>query len=393
MNVVHLISTLSARDGGPPIACLGLADAAARRGHDVVILTTDWDGSGRTGPGEEIHGAHGVRVVRFPVGFPRAIKTSWPLRAAFRHHLQRADVVHVHGLYLFVDWIAATLCQRQGVPYVLQTHGGLLPPVRRRHAWIKKIMAWVFQRRMFDEAAAILFTSEHERRLSAPFLGRAEGHVVPLGVETAAFADATADDFFRRYPGLYGKKIVLFVGRVHFVKGLDILMDAFAALAPEIADAVLVVAGPDEAGLGRRLAARLAKHGLEERMIFTGMLDGATVRSALKAAAVLALPSRGENFSLTVVEAMAAGLPVVVSPEVGVASDLAEAGAGLVVERRAGAVAGALAHYLAHPDAARRSGENGRILAASRFSLAASGAALDRVYTRARAGAGAEATP
>ena len=135
--------------------------------------------------------------------------------------------------------------------------------------------------------------------------------IIPNGVDIPEDLDASL--FVQSFPALKGKRVILFLARLHPKKGLDLLFEAWALLAPLFPDAHLVIAGPDSEGMQDRLASLVARDGLEDSVLFTGMLDGPMKWSALAAAEAFVLPSQSEGLSVSVLEAMGVGLPVVVT--------------------------------------------------------------------------------
>lgn len=380
MRVVHVISSLAPVLGGPPKACLEMARAVAARGHAVEIYTTDWGLEGRVPADGSPVAEDGVILRYFPVQPPRILKPSWPLYRALAQDLPQADVVHLHSLYLFQNWATGRICRRHGVPYIARPHGTLDPYIRRRHRARKWIMEWAFQDSVLRRAAAIHYTTEEEMRLAAPHARGAPGVVVPLGVEPGVYdALPSAERFRARHPETRGKRIVLFLSRLHEKKGLDILAAAFGRVARSFPDAHLVIAGPDD-GVGDRLDGWLRAAGIAERSTRTGMIGGEDKRAAFAAASLFALPSRSENFGIAVLEAMAAGLPVAVSDQVNLWREVEGAGAGLVARCDIDAFASSLSHLLAEPDAARRMGEKGRALARGKFAWPRIAVELEKLY-------------
>ncbi|HXV23442.1 MAG TPA: glycosyltransferase, partial [Alphaproteobacteria bacterium] len=174
MRILHVIGDLAPESGGPAKACVEMARAVARRGHEVAIATTDYSPvRGRCTP--QVAPEPGLGLHLHPVGFPRMWLTSWPLRRALPALIGRADIVHLHSLYLFHSWAAGTLCRRLAVPYIVRPHGTLDPVIHRRHRWRKRLMELSFQDRVLRDAAAIHYTSAEERRLAEPYALGAPG--------------------------------------------------------------------------------------------------------------------------------------------------------------------------------------------------------------------------
>jgi glycosyltransferase involved in cell wall biosynthesis len=131
IRILHVIASIARSTGGPAKAVADMARAVAARGHDVAIYTTDRDMTPdeRAAPSTD----DGVARHVFPQGFPSLFATSWPLARALDDAIPRADILHVHSLYLFHVWYAARVCARAGVPYLLRPHGTLDPFLWRRH--------------------------------------------------------------------------------------------------------------------------------------------------------------------------------------------------------------------------------------------------------------------
>lgn len=380
MRVIHVISSVAPALGGPSKACIEMARAVGARGHAVEVFTTDFGLEGRVrADGSPIQ--DGTATVRyFPVQQPRALKPSWPLYAALARALPAADVVHLHSLYLFHDWAAGRICRRTGVPYIVRPHGTLDPYIWRRHRARKLVMEWAFQNRVLRHAAAIHYTTEEEMRLAAPHAQGAPGVVVPLGLELDDYESLPpAERFFARHPETRGKRIVLFLSRLHEKKGLDILAAAFGRIAKTFHDAHLVLAGPDD-GMGTRLNVWLRDAGISDRTSRTGMIEGEDKQAALAAASLFVLPSYSENFGIAVLEAMAAGLPVAISDQVNLWREVERSGAGLVGPCEVDAFAGLLTRLLGDPAEARRMGQAGRRLVREKFAWPRIAVALEELY-------------
>lgn len=367
MRILHVIATLAPDSGGPATACLEMAQAVARRGHSVDIFTTDW-GTKDNDEAASYPAEHGSLKI-FPAGFPRFWKYSRLLGRAIAHQAQNYDLLHIHSLYLFHNMIAPRAAMRAHRPYIVHPHGLLDPYIWRRHRWRKRIMELGYQDRALREAAAIHYTSADEMRISLPYAQQTPGVAIPLGVPLPA-----ALPFAERNP-----RRILFLSRLHPKKGLDLLVPAFARLRREFADAELVIAGPDDGALQstRHAVARL---GLESCVWFPGMLRGAAKRAAFAQAGLFVLPSYSENFGIALAEAMAAGLPVVTTDQVNIHDAVSAANAGIVVPCAVEPLAQAMQAILGQPVQAEEMGNNGRRLAAERYSWDAIGGQLESFY-------------
>jgi glycosyltransferase involved in cell wall biosynthesis len=343
MRVLHVISGIDPVFGGPVAALVGLAEAQARAGLDVTIASS-WGHGQDISHAERLRGA-GVRVELIGPAIRRL--GTWHPRtgAVLRGLVPRADVVHIHALWEDIQHRAAAVARVQRVPYLFRPCGMLDPWSLSRSRWRKRAyMAWRL-RRDLNGAAAIHFTTDPERDLTGPLGLSAPAIVEPNGVDLSEFETAPARGTFRRrHPQLGQGPTLVFLGRIHLKKGLDLLIAAMARLrTPGV---TLVIVGPDEGGYQGEVERMVAAGGLTGRVVFTGMLRGREKLEALADADLFVLPSYTENFGVAVVEALAAGTPVVVSDRVNLHPEITAAGVGGVVPLGAAALAAELDRWL-----------------------------------------------
>ncbi|MGE0422877.1 MAG: glycosyltransferase [Reyranellaceae bacterium] len=382
---------MNRESGGPAQACVEMAAAVARRGHEVSIYTTNWkEGGVEDVPTDRPVVRDGFTIRYFPVQAPRFWKPSLALARALSRDMAGFDVVHLHSIYLFHDLVGGHYARRHGVPYIVRPHGMLDPYIRAHHRARKWLMEVTFQNRVLRHATAIHYTSDIEREISTPFAMGAPPKVVPLGVDLSGFdALPSPDIFHQRFPETRGKTIVLFLSRLHFKKGLDLLVPAFAELASSDPSLHLVIAGPED-GMQSQCQAWAARDGVADRVTFTGMLRGTDKLSAFAAARLFALPSYSENFGIAAVEAMAAGLPVVVSDQVNIWRELQAGGGATVIACDRARLVAAMAPLLADGEAAAEMGRRARATVDRLYRWDNVAAALETMYSDA---AGTRATP
>lgn len=368
MRLLHVVPTYlpATRYGGPIFAVHGLCRALAARGHEVHVFTTNVDGAGVSNvPLECPVELDGVRVHYFASQF-RRLYYSASMRKALRTFVPLCDVVHVHSVFLWPTSAAARIASRAGVPYVVSPRGMLVPELIRRKSRVAKSL-WLraVERQTLRDAALVHFTSRREledaRQLDLPLPAHA---IVPNGVDIPPPNDAPHGDE------------LLFLGRINWKKGLDRLIEAMKLL-PE---ARLVVAGNDE----ENYTATLPRAG---NVRFAGAVSGGAKATLLRQSAALVLPSISENFGNVVLEALAAGTPVVVTPEVGLAGDVEAAGAGVVTSNEPAALAAALRALLADRTTREEMGRRGRALVEARFTWERVAAEMEEHYacsTRSR---------
>lgn len=333
MKILQVIPSLAPAFGGPTNAILGLSSALVRQGQEVTIFTTDADVKGRLDVPLGIPiDIRNVKVFYFPVQYPRHYKFSLPLAKALKKYIPDFDIVHIHSLFQFSTLAASYYCRKYNKPYIIRPLGHLDTFVLKRHFLCKKLYLQLLELRNLNRASALHFTTEEELRLTKILGLKTKSIVVGLGVDLDVFRSLPPYGTFRsKYPELKEKKILLFLSRINFKKGLDILVKAFANLARERDDIYLVIAGPDNEGYGKKVKGWLDKERTLNRVIFTGMLLGKDKLAVLRDSDVFVLPSYSENFGMSTVEAMACGIPVVISDKVGISNEIKENKAGVVV--------------------------------------------------------------
>lgn len=391
LRILHVSGGLGPNLGGPSRAAREMCAAIAARGHLVTLLSTNLNHRGTWSPLRSprlLDVPTNVRIrendydlLYFPVRWPTRFSYAPSMVPALREAVAEADVVHIHSLYLFTSLVAAREARRLGIPYVVRPHGTLDPYLRNHHRWRKAALDLAFQRRDLDLAAAIHYTSQEESDLARPLGLRAPPMVVPHGFDVSELRDLPAPaDYGRSHPALTDAELVVFHGRITPKKGLEILLGAFATVAINHPRAMLVIAGPDDEGHGDKVRALIRRLKLEDRVQMPGMLLGREKLALLAAAQVWVLPSHGENFGVAVVEAMACGLPVVISDRIAIHAQVTKAGAGLVVGLDSGEVAQAMARVLDDPALGRRLGKAGARLVREQFGWDAAAAELERHY-------------
>jgi len=357
-----------------------MARAVAGLGHEVAIYTTDREMTpeerARTAAGR----VDGVELHVFPQHAPTTLGTSFPLAHALARAIPGADVVHLHSLYLFHAWAAARICRRHGVPYLLRPHGTLDPYIWRRHRARKAVLEALFQNRVLRQAAAIHYTAEEEMRLAAPYAQGAKGVVIPNGLDLDQYAALPPRGGFRAlHPEIGNRRIVLFLSRLNFKKGLDVLIPAFARAARRFDDLHLVIAGPDD-GERANAEAWVAAEGIAGRSTFVGMLDHGAKLACFRDAAMFVLPSYSENFGIAIVEALACGIPVAISDRVNICREIERAGVGLVAPPTVDDVAMQIETLAADPARAAAMGEKGPAFVRDRFAWSRIARDLETVY-------------
>ncbi len=326
--------------GGPPVKVRALAEGLAQKGHAVTVLTADWGlekrlqespekAPAQTSPFGRKRELHGVRVIYLANWLCyRAASWNPSLPRYLRARLQNFDVVHIFGLYDLLGPRVASDCRKRNIPYVVEPIGMFTPIVR--NLLLKRIYHQLLGRDFLAGASAIVATSEQEaRELVAGGISTGKIVLRRNGVEFPR--ESSERGTFRRSLAVAKEaKLLLFLGRLSKKKSPDLLLDAFATLAAD-AGLHLAFVGPDEAGMRAKLEITAEKLGLRSRVHFCGSLEGDAKWAAYRDADIFVLPSQNENFGNTAAEAVAAGTPVVLTDQCGIAPLLANV-AGVVVK-------------------------------------------------------------
>jgi glycosyltransferase involved in cell wall biosynthesis len=319
--------------------------------------------------------------------FPRQVRrycASFPLQGWLRKNIRNYDIVHTHGLFSFAPLAAAWAARAAGVPYVMRPAGVLDTwGMTNKSVFVKRTSLRLLDGPLLAGASAVHFMTELERSRAAELRLPIRPVVLPLGFDFSATVqprDPVAD------LGIDGKQVVLYVARLHKIKCVDVLLRAFAGL-PNRESTVLLIAGDGERSLVNELQGLATQLGLGDRVKWLGFADPALKVWLFSRANVFTLPSASENFGIAVIEAMHAGLPVVVTSGCGLASMVHAAQAGLVTDGSVEALRAAL-HRLLTDEALRQDmGAAGRRLIDKELSLEAFGGRLEELYRSIRSGA------
>lgn len=375
MRLLHVVPTYlpALRYGGPIVSVHGLCKALAGAGHEVHVFTTNVDGPGESPvPLEAPVMLDGVSVRYFPVPFARRLYRSAALGRALEAEIARFDAVHVHSVFLWPTWAAARAARRAGVPYVLSPRGMLVPElIRRRSRWAKTAWIALIERRNIEYAHAVHVTSAREAEDFASFGFRMNGKlvIVPNGVELPAAPPASP-------AAGGGQRFILFLGRISWKKGLDRLIAAME----NVRDVRLVIAGSDDEGYAAEVSRMAARAGIQRRVEMIGPVSGDGKWQLFRDALCFVLPSYSENFGNAALEAMAAGCPVVVTPEVGIAEVVERSGAGVVSDGDPAALAETLNALLADEAGRARMSRAGPRAAAEEFAWPAVASEMTALY-------------
>ena len=387
MKILHVILTLDPQDGGVPIVAYRLASAQAALGHEVHILCYTRPGADERMSIEFSNVPHANLLhIHRVADLNRFEKVAaWSARKPLKELISRTDVVHLHSVWEPLLYFASHIARKHRKPYFVLLSGMLDPWALSQKRWKKKAAIFLTHRRMFDHASSLHVLSPREEERILPLGLRAPRTLIPNGIFLEELEPLPPrDEFHGMHPELKGAPYILFLSRLHLQKGLDYLAEGFALLARENPTIRLVIAGPDF-GSQAQITRQANRLGVGDRVHFVGAVYGREKLAVLSGATCFALTSRQEGFSVAVIEALAAGLPVIISPACNFPEVVAE-GAGIVAELDARQIADALGRICGDPALRDRMSRSAYELVKARFTwqfIADRTIALYRTYAPA----------
>jgi len=358
---LHLCNGLDpVRDGGMVPSILGMTGALSRLGGEVSIVTPTPSKLGST------HVDHRVRLEGPETDLEDAVRA--------------AEVVHMHGLWQGHGRRGATAAHAAGVPYLITAHGMAEPWALRHKRWKKRLYLALIESRNLRQAACLHALSRpeigHLRQL-APWTPIC---FVPNGVDLEFFSKMPLRSVLEHdHPELTGKFVLLFFGRVHAKKGLDLLAEAFRELGPDFPELHLLMAGKDD-GAWKPFSQRMDGLGFSSRVTYLGHVRGDCARQVWAAADAFVLPSYSEGFSMAILEALACSLPCLITTACHF-PELADAHGAVVVDPEKNALTQGLRNLLERTDDERRGlGRNGRRLVENSYTWDQQAHRLASVY-------------
>ncbi|MFZ0633629.1 MAG: glycosyltransferase [Acidobacteriaceae bacterium] len=328
MRILHVITSLSPRDGGPPEVTRQLALAFEENHAEMEVLCTDSpDASFLRDFPCPVHATGQKWLGRYSLS-PRLWR--W-----LRQNIHRFDGIVIQGIWTFPGLAVRLAARKAGRKYAVFPHGSLDPWFKRRYPLkhIKKLIYWPIQYPVLRDATAVLFTSALEPDLAKTSFTPSTWNTVvfPQGIhEPTGNPEAEIEAFYSAVPAVRGRRFLLFMSRLHTKKGCDLLIEAFARIAPEYPDVDLVVAGPDQEGFQAGFQRICVEKNVATRVRWPGMIGGDVKWGALRAAEAFILPSHSENFGIVVAESLAAGRPVLTTNKVNIWREILEDSAALI---------------------------------------------------------------
>ena len=400
--------------GGTVAAVHCLNRALAKKGIQITVYTTDVGLEGRV-PVNQEQDLEGVKVTYF--SFTKLFKfmgtAGWQfsrqMARALKNNLPAFDAVFIVDIWNYPAAIAAHYSRMYKKPYILIPSGMLYPYAFSKKIWKKWLYYRLVVKRDLKHATLMQYTSDDEEKKTHPFLAlKNKAVVVSNGIDLLEFSSLPGREMLQAsYPYLKDKKIILFLGRLRWIKGLDILLKAYVLLAKERGDVHLFIAGNDESGYGmkvkrwaleagmnyvdRPLGDRNGKlkagdHPEDVKVTFTGILNNQEKLVVYAGSDIFVLPSYSENFGMVVIEAMACGLPVIISNKVGISKEVEQNKAGIVIDTSAPDLYRAIKILLENHDLREEIKVNAGKLVKENYDIDKVAAKMIRIYEELRIG-------
>lgn len=330
MHVLHVSPYMHPSAGGPPVVVENFVRQTIKRGHSSEIISTSI-----LCEGDEASLLQKLNALAPTKFLPpsKAFFLTYENRNLIGQSIRQADIVHVHTLWHPINLVVRQECLRHKRPYVVMPHGMLDPYSLSVKSWRKRLYLLAIERANLVSASRCMFTTAEEAWLASTQISSLPPSVlVPLGGDAPEIDNVElAKRFFVRFPRARNRLQILYLGRLHYKKGLDRLLSALPSIVNVLPDALLTIVGDGTSEYTASLMESIRSRGLDDFVLLTGRLEGELKWGAYASAAIFVLPSRQENFAITVAEAMQMGVPVIVSDKVNTWPHVEEALGGLVI--------------------------------------------------------------
>lgn len=364
LKILQVIPYFNPKFGGDLNVCYNLSKQLAFQGHDVTIITTDYQLAPDFVQAIE---QHGVSVLPFPTVLHLGLFLYTPsINAWLKDNVAQFDIIHMHAYRSYQNSCIFRHAKQNKIPYLVQPHGSLLPPVDKRQ--LKKLFDYVWGQKILENASTVLvLTATEKEYCQSKHIPENRIQILPNGINLKEFENLPAKGGFREKYGIpWDCQIVLYIGRLHKSKGLDILIDAFCELNIPDRDLQLIIIGPDD-GYLQHLIQVIEQRNLEDSIRLIGFISPEEKIQAFIDADVFVTPSYS-GFPITFLEACACGTPIITTNN-GDRLDWINDAVGFVTEYDEQQLAEKIALILDDSELRRRYSDEGNRSVKQNFSL------------------------
>jgi len=376
MKILQIIPYFTPKCGGDVNIVYNLSNQLLKRGHEVTIFTTDFEPDW-----EYVKSLDGVCVVPFHcIANIGLMLISMGMKKQLKKEIRDFDIIHMHDFRSYQNIVTYRYAKKYNVPYVLQAHGSVLPFFQKQG--LKRIFDLFFGYKILRDASKVIALTRTEAvQYKKMGIDEDKIEIVPNGIDLSEYENLPEKGEFRKkYSIRDDEKIILYLGRIHKIKGIDLLVKAFADLINVLDGVRLVIAGPDD-GFLSTLKGQIEDFKINDKILFTGPLYGRDKLEAYADADVYVLPSVYEIFGITVLEACACGTPVIITDRCGIA-DIIDDKVGHVVEYDKDQLQDAIIKVLSDEELRMRFGEGGRRLVREEFGWGGVVGRLEQIYKK-----------
>lgn len=375
MKILYVIKYLSPIAGGPVTSLLQITNTLVKRGHDVTILTTDHQFDSKFASN-----FINVKIKRvhclFRIG---GLLYSPEIHSWLSEHISNFDVVHLQDYRTYQNAITGRYAQIHTIPYIIQARGSVLPFFEKQI--LKKLYDVVGGNKLLNHSSMMLaLTEEEAAQYKVMGVPEEKITIIPNGIDLTTYNILPEKGLFKEKNHIpQENKVILYLGRIHKIKGIDLLVEAFSDVQKTLDTVTLIIVGPDGGSL-HELVEKTKELGIFDNVYFTGPLYGNEKISAYVDADVYVLPSIYEAFPNTVLEAWACGTPVVISDSCALSTTIAKEKAGIVVKRDPIELSHVIQHILKDEKLRDAICARGRVLVEGKCSIEIVGEKLEECY-------------
>ena len=370
MKVLHVIPSIASVRGGPSQAVLEMVTALRHLNIDAEIATTNDNGD---------------RVLDIPLhqkteynGIPSYFFANFPAKTLPRYaipyrfipwllnHGNEYDLLHIHGIFSCLSSLTMAICRIKKFPYIIRPLGQLCTWSMEQSISKKQLYLYLIERKNINHSQAIHLTSEQEQQELSQLNFQTNNFILPHGLSIPPLINDARQKLRHQFKVAEDELIILFMSRLHEKKGLDYLISALSALRNK--KFTFIIAGSGEPDYEQKIDNLLISYGIKDRTICPGFVNGELKNLLLQGSDLFALTSHSENFGIAVLEALAAGLPVIVTPGVALASIVKEHSLGYVPELEIYSITNALEHFFNHYQETQNVKQRARQLITERYS-------------------------
>lgn len=374
MKILQVIPFFTPARGGSVTVSYYLSKELSKSGHEVTIITTDFEFDE-----EYVKSIEGVNVISFKCIANHGLFLYSPsMKKWLRDNINNFDVVHLHNFRSYQNNVVYKYAKKYRIPYVLQAHGSLPRIIEKQR--LKKLYDWAWGNKILKDAFKVIaLTKTEAEQYKKMSVDGDRIEIIPNVIDLSEYDNLPErEEFRRKYCLNDNDKIILYLARIHKIKGPDLLAKAFAELTKELDNVKLVFVGPND-GYLPTLKKLINELRIENKVLFIGPLYGKEKLKAYVNADVYVLPSVYETFANTILEACACGVPVIVTDQCGIA-DFVDGKVGYVVEYDKNQLQDAIFRVLSNEGLRKRFGEEGKRLVREEFDLDKGVGQVEGVY-------------